>query len=175
MNLQKNAEKLNKEVIARLRNYVFKKVYDSNEAEEVFQEVLVAATDSLPLFRGESLFFTWLCGIANHEIADFYRKKKLKTVLFSRFPFLETIASEALTPDEELEKKELVREVKKVLGALTEGYRAILRQKYIDGMTVNQIAGKMGKSIKSIESRLTRARESFKKIWLTKLKVKNLK
>ena len=160
--------KFTQEILARLRNYVFKKVSDANEAEEIFQEILASATDSLALFRGESKFFTWLCGIANHEIADFYRKKKLKTVLFSRFPLLETIASEALTPDEALEKEELRKEVKKVLGALTEGYRAVLRQKYIDGFSMAQIAKKAKTTIKAVESKLSRARETFRKRWLSR-------
>jgi len=160
-----------KEILTRLKNYVFRKVGDPNEAEEIFQEVLLSATDSLSVYSGKSSFFTWLCGIANHEIADFYRKKKIKTILFSRFPFLETLASEALTPDEKLEKEELRKEVKKVLAILTEGYGEVLRLKYIEGLTINQIAKKLKTSFKSVESRLSRARASFKKIWLAKFKI----
>lgn len=160
-----------KNSLPRLKNYISYKVSDQRDAEEILQETLIAASDSLPLFKGHSSFFTWLCGIANHEIADFYRKKKIKTILFSHFPFLETIASEALTPDEKLEKEELRKEVRKVLAALSEGYREILRLKYLEGLTVSQIAQKLKTSFKAVESRLTRARETFKKIWLTKFKI----
>lgn len=161
----KSKPKFDQEILTRLRNYVFKKVLGTNEAEEIFQEVLASATDSLALFQGKSQFFTWLCGIANHEIADFYRKKKIKTVLFSHFPFLETIASEALTPDETLEKEELRKEVKKVLAVLSEGYGEVLRQKYIDGLSMKEIAKKAKTTIKAVESKLTRAREAFRKRW----------
>jgi len=157
--------KFTKEILTRLRNYVFKKVSDTDEAEEIFQEVLASATDSLALFQGKSQFFTWLCGIANHNIADYYRKRKIKTLLFSRFPFLEAIASEALTPDERVEKMELRKEVKQVLSVLTEGYKEVLRLKYIDGFSVAQIAKKAKTTIKAVESKLTRAREAFRDRW----------
>lgn len=161
--------KFTKEILAHLKNYVFQKVSDNSEAEEIFQEVLVDASDSLLLFRQESSFFTWLCGIANHEIADYFRKKKLKTILFSHFPFLETIASEALNPDEFAEKEELRKEVKKVLAALSEGYGEVLRQKYIDGLSMKEIAKKAKTTIKAVESKLSRAREAFRDRWKDKV------
>ncbi|HNP89399.1 MAG TPA: sigma-70 family RNA polymerase sigma factor [Candidatus Woesebacteria bacterium] len=157
---------IDKATLNRLKQYIAKRVRQPEEAEEIFQDVLVDTVDSLPLFRGESALFTFICGIANHTIVDYYRKKKLKTLLFSRFPFLEEVASQALGPDEKLEKEELRKEVKIVLAALSEGYREVLRLKYIDGMTVNQIAKKFNTSFKSVESKLSRARSSFRKIWL---------
>jgi len=161
---------------ARLRKFIARKIENSQDVEEILQESLISAVDCLPLYSHKSSFFTWLCGIARHEIADFYRKKRIKTFLFSHFPFLENLAFEALTPDEKLEKEELRKEVRKVLGALIEGYQEVLRLKYIEGISVNQIAKKLRITFKAAESRLSRARESFKKIWLTdKLKIKNEK
>jgi len=162
-------EQFNQETLSRLRSYLAKRVNDPDEAEEIFADVLVAANDSWPLFRGESSFFTWLCSIANHVLVDYYRKKKIKTLLFSHFPFLEEIAAEALTPDDKLGKEELRKEVKKVLGILSEGSAEVLRLKYIDGLTVRQIAKKLKASFKSVESKLSRARESFKKKWLIRI------
>lgn len=161
----RKVEKFTQEDLLRLRHYIFKRISDKEEAEEIFQDVLVSANDSLPLFRRESSFLSWLCAIANHEIVDYYRKKKLKTVLFSRFPFLETIASEALGPDEKLEKEELRKEVKKVLATLSEGYREILRLKYIDELSMKQIARLVKTTVKAVESKLGRAKKEFKKKW----------
>lgn len=150
---------------ARLKAFIRQKVDNENDAEDIFQETLVAASQSLPTFKGKSSFFTWLCGIANHEIADFYRKKKIKTFLFSRFPFLETLVSEALGPEEELLKQELRKEVKQVLGRLTEGYSSILRLKYYQGLSMAEIAEKLGMTVKAVESKLSRAREAFRVQW----------
>lgn len=158
-------ESLLKENIPRLKKYISARVAEQKDAEEILQETLIAASESFPFFKGKSSFFTWLCGIANHEVADFFRRKKLKTILFSRFPFLENLISEALTPDENFERQELRKEVKKVLSCLTEGYRQVLRLKYYQGFSMAQIAGKLKTTVKAVESRLSRAREAFRIEW----------
>ncbi|MDP2708767.1 MAG: RNA polymerase sigma factor, partial [Patescibacteria group bacterium] len=67
---------------ARLRKKLFKfiaaRVGDPADAEDIVQETLISVYDSLPLFQGKSAFLTWAYGIAKHELADFYRKKKIK-------------------------------------------------------------------------------------------------
>lgn len=162
-------EQLLEQNIPKLKGYVFSKVRNDNEAEEILQETLISASQSYPFFKGKSSFFTWICGIANHEIADFYRKKKIKTLLFSHFPFLENIISEALGPEEEILEKEARKEVKKVLNRLTEGYSLILRLKYYQGMSMEEIARRLGMTVKAVESRLSRAREAFREEWATEV------
>lgn len=150
---------------ARLRGFIAQKVSDEQDVEEILQDTFVSAFDSSPTFSGRSSFFTWLCGIAKHEIADFYRKRKIKTILSSRFPFLEGLADQALGPEEELIEAELKREIRAVFRKLSEGYREVLRLKYIDGYSVAQIAEELGTTFKAVESRLFRARKAFAKIW----------
>jgi RNA polymerase sigma factor (sigma-70 family) len=71
-----------------------------------------------------------------------------------------------------LEKEELKKEVKKVLAALAEGYGEILRLKYIEGLSMAQIAAKVKISVKAVESKLSRARGAFRKEWvLSKLEI----
>jgi RNA polymerase sigma-70 factor (ECF subfamily) len=149
----------------KLKGYIARKVDDERDIEEILQETLIAAVESWPSFRGQSAFLTWLGGIANHEIADFYRKKKIKSFLFSRFPFLESLVSEALGPEEELLKAELRGEVKEVLGHLSEGYSQVLRLKYYQGLSMKEIAQKLDLTVKAVESRLSRAREAFRQQW----------
>lgn len=157
---------MEKEILERLKGYIFSRVENLSDAEEIFQETLISVTQSLPTFQGNSSFFTWVCGIANHEIADFYRKKKIKTFLFSNFPFLENIVSEALGPEEKLLQKELRNDVKKVLSRLSEGYSLVLRLKYYNGLSMQEIAQKLNLTVKAVESRLSRAREAFRMEWL---------
>lgn len=152
--------------LKRLKQFIFLRARDFNDAEEIFQETLISAYQSLPSFTGRSTFFVWLCGIAKHEISDFYRKKKIKAIVFSRLPFLENLVSEAFSPEEEMIERELKKKVRRVLRSLTEGYRQVLRLKYIDGRSVAQIAGQLGLTLKAVESRLTRARLVFRQVWL---------
>lgn len=159
-------EKLFGQYCQPLLRFVKKSVENKDDAWDILQDTLISANDSLPTFSGKSSFSSWLYGIARHEISDFYRKKKIKTFLFSHLPFLENLADQALGPEEEAIEKELKEKVRMVLGSLSEGYSVILRLKYIDGDSVNEIAQKLGLSPKAAESRLTRARMAFRETWI---------
>ena len=147
----------------RLRNFIAQRVTDPQDVEEILQETFVAALESLDRFSGRSSFFTWLCAIAKHEIADFYRKKKIKTCLVSRLPWLEDLASQALGPEQVLLRKEFEAKVLATMRNLNEGYREVLRLKYYEGLSVKEIALQLNESVKAVESRLFRARQAFAK------------
>jgi len=160
-------EKLScREYRERLIKFVGRKVGSQEDIEEIVQETLIAALDSLPVFREECALFTWLCSIARHEIADFYRRRKIKQIVFSRLPFLKDLVCEALGPElayQELEKK---RKIVRTLKNLSEGYSQILRLKYIDGLSMKEIAQRLEITVKTVESRLTRARLAFQKVYV---------
>ncbi len=162
---KKAVEKFYKEFQGPLFSFIAKRVKNNRDAEDITQETLISALNSLPNFNFNSSLFSWICAIAKHEIADFYRKRKLKTILFSKMPFLQNWADEALGPQGEYLKDELKEEIKYVLENLTEGYSKILRLKYIEGMTMKKIAQKLSITAKAVEMRLYRARKKFKKAW----------
>lgn len=160
---KKATERFYKKYSSRVLNFIRLKIDDHRDAEEILQDSFVSALDSLPLFSGKSSLFTWLCAIAKHEVADFYRKKKIKTTLFSHLPVLEELAGRALGPEEKLMEAEIKKRIKVVFKTLSEGYRQILRLKYVEGYSVAQIAKELGMSFKAVESKLFRARVAFQK------------
>lgn len=154
----------------KLLGYLLRKTRNPQVAQDLLQETLISALDAYPSFKNKSSFLTWLCGIANHEIADYYRKKKIKTVLFSLFPFLEDLAEQAFGPEQQLLKIEIEQETEKrvryVLTKLNEGYAEILRLRYYQHLTIGQIAKKLNASYKAVESKLSRARKAFAQTYL---------
>lgn len=158
----------------RLQNYILGKISNPNDAEEILQDTFISTLNSLPNFSFRCSLFSFLCAVANHEIVDFYRRKKIKTVLFSRFPFLEMIASQALTPEDEALKKALKAEIKKVLKQLHPHHSKLLHLKYLKQFSVKEIAQKLKATPKAIESALTRARRRFAHLW-TKRRKKEVK
>lgn len=148
-----------------VHKFVSQKVANEDDAEELVNDILLAAYNSLPGFNRQSNEFTWICGIAKHKIIDFYRKKKLKTILFSVSPIFEEVADKALGPEEESIKKELSGEIKAVFTDLNEGYAKILRLKYIEQLSIRAIALRLKLTIKAAESKLMRAKGAFKNQW----------
>ena len=56
--------------------YLYRMVTLRQDAEDLLQDVLVRVLQSLPSFRGEARFKTWLFGIATHVCMDHLRAKK---------------------------------------------------------------------------------------------------
>jgi len=151
-----------------LFDYIIKRVEEEEDVEEILQDVFLAAIYSLPSFSGKSSLQTWLISITRHEVADFYRKRKIKKILFSHLPFLEKIADQALSPEMTMEEIEMKEKIIRCFLSLNEGYCQILRLKYIEGQKTQKIAAMLGKSAKAVESSLRRARHAFVKNWRNK-------
>jgi RNA polymerase sigma-70 factor (ECF subfamily) len=148
-----------------LKGFISQKIDDEGVVEEITNDVLLAAINCKDNFDGRCSEFSWICSIAKHKIVDYYRKKKIKTILFSVNPMFEEIADKALTPERDALKNELKEEIKKTFKEIGAGYKNILRLKYIEGWKVNDIAKKNKLSVKAVESRLMRARKQFKEAW----------
>ena len=148
-----------------IRGFVEKKIDDVGVVEEITNDILLAGFNSLPTFKGDCSEFSWLCSIAKHKIIDYYRKKKIKTLLFSACPIFEEIADKALTPERDCLKNELKGEIKKTFEEIGEGYKKILRLKYVEGWKIEQIAEKLELSVKAVESKLMRAKVKFRENW----------
>lgn len=150
---------------ARLLRFVEKRVEETDDAEEILQDSLLAGLDGLRDFQGQSSLFTYLVGIAKHKIVDYYRKKKIKQIVFSRFPGLENLISEILTPEEKLVRQELKTKIKQVLRKLAPEIAELIQLKYEQELTIREIAGILGITIKAAESKLFRARTAFSHIF----------
>jgi len=146
--------------------FVRRKIEDEGVVEEITNDILLAAFDSLPTFNHNCSEFSFICSIAKHKIIDYYRKKKIKIVLFSASPIFEELADKALSPERDVLKNELIEEINNTFAELKEGYGKILRLKYIDGWKVSKIAQMTKLSIKAVESRLIRAKKMFQESWI---------
>lgn len=147
----------------KLLAFIKRKTRFEEDAEEILQDVLLSSLDSLRDFTFKSSLSTFLHAIAKNKIVDFYRKKRLKKILFSQIPQLEALFSTFLGPEDDLEQKQARINFEKALRSLSPKYQKILTLKYFDGKTVVQITREFKVSFKSAESMLFRARQAFAK------------
>jgi RNA polymerase sigma-70 factor, ECF subfamily len=144
--------------------------YDGDAAEEVVQATLCKAITKLATYRGEAALFTWLCTFCRHEISAHYdrlRRTAHETPLIEETPdvraALESLgAASADGPDERLRRRELARLVQMTLDYLPDRYGDALEWKYIQELSVQEIALRLTVSPKAAESLLSRAREAFR-------------
>lgn len=145
----------------KLLQLIRTKVDKKEDCEEILQDTLYAFLEALRDFEGKAKLRTYLYAICQHKIIDYYRRKKLKHLVFSQVPKLEHLISPLFTPEEELDASIIKEKIRKALGKLLPRYRQILILKYLDEMSVADIAQKFAISFKSAESQLFRARKAF--------------
>lgn len=145
----------------KILSYIKRKVAKDEDAQELLQDIFLQALDSLALYEGRCSISTWLYTIAHHKVVDFYRKRKIKSVLLSQMPFLQLFAQEVNEPEFQFEKNKMRDRIETTLHKLSSRYRQILKMHYEDQIPVKKIALELDMSFKATESLLFRARQDF--------------
>jgi len=129
----------------RIFRYIFMKVKNREQAEDILQEVFVKSWKALPKFKLEnSNFSAWLYRIATNSINDYYRK------IYRHPETLEIneeidIASSGNAHD--LTEHNFNQQyVRSVLGRLPTQYRIVLELRFIQEFSVKETAEILKKS-----------------------------
>lgn len=146
----------------RIYSLVFNQVDgDQDAAQDIVQETFLAASKSAGKFRGQSKVYTWLYSIANKKVADFYRRRK-REAKHQTLSADSQIELEASSDAGTIDSEEKSQAVQATLSKLPIHYRQVLILKYVEEMPVIEISQVMGRSPKSIEGLLTRARRELR-------------
>lgn len=145
----------------RILDFLAKRLPRREDAQEVMHDVFLEALDALPLLRNKNSILSWLYTIARNEVVDFYRKRKIKSILLSQIPFLQLVADHINEPEFQYEKDKLEERIEQTFKNLSEKHRSILRLHYENGVSVKKLALEFHLSFKATESLLFRARMSF--------------
>ena len=146
-------------------------VKDSNEAQDLTQEIFLKLLFRLNTFEGKSRFGTWLYSVAYNQCVDFLRAKNKSRYLpfenFSEGYLLENIRYEQ---DEESNTQEIMEAA---LTRLSLRERRILLRRYQDNLAIETIAQEYLVSQTAMKMRLLRSRESLRRIYIGMLDKQN--
>ena len=152
---------------------------EAAEVQDAVQEVFVKAYRAWDRFRGESSRATWLYRIAVRHCVDRLRSRSRFREIFSepsgtqglqRFQGIQDadyVAYAASADSTEAESRIAAREM---LEALDEDDRAILVLREIEGLSYEEIARVLEKSVEAVRSKLARARQSLARTWEKRLR-----
>ena len=152
----------------RLFRFAVLRLRDPDAAEDIVQTSLIAAVRHLGSWRGEASLFTWLCTICRREIAAWQKRTSRRVIVSigdddpSLRAALDSIGAAADAPDAGLARAETGRIVQLALDHLPPRYSRALEWKYLEDMSVDDIAGRLQCTPKAAESLLTRARDAFR-------------
>ena len=149
--------------IPALRRFAASRLRDDPElAREIVQTTLVNAIRRLASFRGESALMTWLCACCRTEIAAHFRRNKNRP---AEVELTDELAPATDGPETPVFRDEEATLVHMALDLLPPRHGQVLEWKYLEDLRVNEIAERMSLRPKAAESLLTRARESFRKVY----------
>ena len=151
-------------------NTVLGIVQQTEEAEDVAQEVFVQVYQSIYDFRGESKLSTWIYRIAISKALDCERKKKSKKRVdaFKNMIGIGTKEEDAIAdfyhPGIALQQKENAAILFKALKQLPENQRTAFVLIKTEGLSYQEVSDIMQTSVKAIEALMHRAKENLRKI-----------
>lgn len=152
-----------------LYRFALVRLKDPELTREIVQTAIVKAIAHLESYRGEATLVAWLFTICRNEISRHYKRlgrAPEEVELFAEAPdvrgALDSLGMSFSDPEESLEKNELARLVHATLDHLPPHYGKALEWKYLDGLSVKEIADRLRLAPKAAESLLTRARQAFR-------------
>lgn len=143
-------------------HHALRLVGNAEDAADIAQEVFWKAWRSLPTFRGQSSFSTWLYRLTDNACTDLFRREKKRR---NDVPLvMEDLSSSQLlvhpdpTPQEQAEARERLDTLEQGLAQLSQEHRRILVLRELSGLSYQEIGGILGLSSGTVKSRLARAR-----------------
>lgn len=154
-------------------NTIKTKVKNPEDAMDLAQEVFLKIWRSLPNWRGECKFSTWVYRVCINASYDFLRKSpqippeslsgKLDEDGDER-PFDVADDSVASSPELSLSKNETSAAVRSAINRLSDEQREIIMLRDIEGYSYDEISSMLSLEIGTVKSRLNRARGNLREI-----------
>lgn len=152
-----------------LYRFTLARLRDRDQTREVVQTSIVKAIAHLETYRGEASLTAWLYTICRNEIHRCFRRRRRsphQVELAEDLPevrgALDSLAAGFADPETAANRDEVARLVHATLDHLPPHYGHALEWKYLDGLSVKEIARRLKLAPKAAESLLTRARAAFR-------------
>jgi RNA polymerase sigma-70 factor, ECF subfamily len=124
--------------------FVFVKVGNKADAEDITHQVFLSAWQNIPKYREQGFpFSSWLYRIAKHTVIDFYRTAKHHTDI-DTLP--EDLYSELPAFDEAIDRALHMRLAKTFMTKLEDDQQDVLIMKFVNELSNKEIAHAVGKS-----------------------------
>ena len=148
----------------RVAAYVYGMVLDYGRAEDITQDVFIAALRRMRETERPIAFKPWVYEIAKNACIDqFRRSRRGEEVSYDVLEGIGTadhvrLASTATGPEDAVDTKQQLADLCGAFGGLSEVHHQILVLRELEGLSYREIGDRMGMSLASVESTLFRAR-----------------
>lgn len=156
----------------KLYGFVRRLAADPDDANDIVQETFLRAIDKIDQFRGDSAFGTWLTSIALNQARALFAQRK-RVDLKPLEEYLPGAADQPhgehdfrlfdwKDPHSRLEAAEVRSIIGEALEELPYMYREAFVLRYVEEMSVKEVAETIGQSEAATKSRILRARVALR-------------
>jgi len=126
-------------------------------AEDLTAETFMAAVDAVRRRAVASMSVAWLVGVARHKLVDHWRRqaREERNLMLAH--------GEPAPNDEPWDTALDAARAREVLATLGAHHRAALTLRYLDGLSVPEVAEHLGRTVHATEALLVRARVAFRR------------
>lgn len=142
-----------------IRNHIFYKCGDPDQAEDVMQEAFIKLWDNCKKIIPEKAR-AFLYKVATNIFYNQVARQKVR-LEYSRLPHS---TKNIESPDFIMEEKEFMNKLQRVIGELPEGQREVFLLNRIDKKTYKEIAEMLNISVKAVEKRMHLALKELRKL-----------
>ena len=138
------------------------------DAEDCLQEAMLKIYRSLSLFKQNSSFSTWAYRITVNVCLDELRRRKNAVQSLDDMTDAQMPQDDRDRPEDTAEKGELARNVRQAIGELPEDMRTVILLRDVEGYTYEEISQLTGAAEGTVKSRISRARERLRQVFMKK-------
>jgi RNA polymerase sigma-70 factor (ECF subfamily) len=143
------------DALPQVYGYLSARCGSASVAEDLTSETFLAAVDAIQRGSLQAPTVAWLIGVARHKLVDHWRRESRDERR------LHAVAGQS-TLDDPWDVRLDVHVAHDVLGRLGPHHRAALTLRYLDGLSVPEVAGVLDRTVHATEALLVRARAAFR-------------
>jgi RNA polymerase sigma-70 factor (ECF subfamily) len=146
--------------IPEVYRFVLHRCGDPDLAEELMAEALLAAAHRYRDGEAGAVTVAWIMSVARNKLLEHWRRSQREQHRL-RLVWASQEGSLVSGPDEASPERAL-----SVLRQMAPLHQAVLTLRYVDDLTVPDVARELGRSLHATESLLTRAKAAFRRAYV---------
>jgi RNA polymerase sigma-70 factor (ECF subfamily) len=147
------------EALPQVYGYLLPRCGNATLAEDLTAETFLAAVAAVKQDKVPRLSIAWLVGVARHKLVDHWRRQTREDRK------LQLAHDDQTTVDDPWDAELDQAHARAVLARLGPHHRAALTLRYLDGLSVPEVAELLDRTVRATEALLVRARLAFRRIY----------
>ncbi|MCC6493638.1 MAG: RNA polymerase sigma factor [Pirellulales bacterium] len=135
----------------------------SEDCQDLAQEILLAAWQSLPKFQGHATAATWFYRVALHTAMNWQRNDKPRRSRQQPFMEVHAVACDRADCADQLQLRETVQQLYRAIHQLPKADAALVLL-YLDGLSYREMAEVLGVSESHVGVKLNRAKKALSEL-----------